>query len=118
MYLLIAASYIPGKVMAGTINVEGNIFMFSKEKCKGVKKMMAKCYLCGRETDEFMIVETNPEIAVCFDCEEKVITKEVRKQLKNYFNRSKYITDLILEAKELYKLHQIFEGGDTYGKQR
>ena len=28
----IAANYIPGKVMAGTINVEGNIFMFSKEK--------------------------------------------------------------------------------------
>ena len=26
----IAANYIPGKVMAGTINVEGNIFMFSK----------------------------------------------------------------------------------------
>ena len=28
----IAAKYIPGKVMAGTINVEGNIFMFSKGK--------------------------------------------------------------------------------------
>ena len=27
---LIAANYIPGKVMAGTINVEGNVFMFSK----------------------------------------------------------------------------------------
>ena len=26
----IAANYIPGKVMAGTINVEGNVFMFSK----------------------------------------------------------------------------------------
>ena len=26
----IAADYIPGTVMAGTINVEGNIFMFSK----------------------------------------------------------------------------------------
>ena len=29
---LIAENYIPGKVMAGTINVEGNIFMFSKGK--------------------------------------------------------------------------------------
>lgn len=28
----IAANYIPGKVMAGTINTEGNIFMFSKGK--------------------------------------------------------------------------------------
>lgn len=26
---VIAANYIPGKVMAGTINVEGNVFMFS-----------------------------------------------------------------------------------------
>lgn len=26
----IAANYLPGKVMAGTINVEGNVFMFSK----------------------------------------------------------------------------------------
>lgn len=26
----IAANYIPGKVMAGTISVEGNVFMFSK----------------------------------------------------------------------------------------
>ena len=31
----VAAKYIPGKVMAGTINVEGNIFLcFQKEKCK------------------------------------------------------------------------------------
>lgn len=29
---LIAADYIPGEVMAGTINIEGNIFMFSKGK--------------------------------------------------------------------------------------
>lgn len=27
---IIAANYIPGKVVAGTINVEGNVFMFSK----------------------------------------------------------------------------------------
>ena len=80
--------------------------------------MLAKCYLCGNETDEFMIVETNPEIAVCFDCEEKVITKEVRKQLKKESNRSNFITKLFQEAKELDRLQQIFEGGETYGNQR
>lgn len=78
--------------------------------------MRAKCYLCGNETDEFMIVEINPEIAVCFDCEEKVITKEVRKQLKKESNRSNFITKLIQEAKQLDQLQQIFEGGDTHGK--
>jgi len=80
--------------------------------------MLAKCYLCGKETDEFSIIETNPEIAICFDCEEKVITKEVRKQLKKQSNRSNFITKLIQEAKELDKLQQIFEGGETHGNQR
>lgn len=80
--------------------------------------MLAKCYLCGCEIDEFMIVETNPEIAVCFDCEEKVITKEVQKQLKKESNRSKFITKVIMEAKELDNLKQIFKGGDTHGNKR
>lgn len=80
--------------------------------------MLAKCYLCGCETDEFMIVEKKPEIAICFDCEEKVITKEVRKQLKKEFNRSNFITKLIQEAKEMDQLQHIFEGGDTHGNKR
>lgn len=80
--------------------------------------MLAKCYLCGNETDEFAIYELYPEIAVCFDCEEKIITKEVRKQLKKESNVSNFLTKLIQEAKELDKLQQVFEGGETHGNKR
>ena len=61
--------------------------------------MMAKCYLCGNETDEFVIIETfpNPEVALCFDCEEK----------------------LIQQGKDLNNLKEIlFEGGETHGNKR
>ena len=80
--------------------------------------MWAKCYLCSNEVDEFAIIETNPEIAVCFDCYEKTITKEVRKKLNKESNRYNFITKLIQEAKEREQLQQIFEGGETHGNKR
>lgn len=58
------------------------------------------------------------KIAVCFDCYEKTITKEVRKQLKKESNRSNFITKIFQEAKELDNLQQIFEGGETHGNKR
>ena len=59
--------------------------------------MHAKCYLCGKETDEFSIIEINPEIAICFDCEEKLI------QEGKDFNNFKRI---------------IFKGGESHGNKR
>lgn len=59
--------------------------------------MMAKCYLCGNETDEFSIIETNPEIAICFDCEEKFIQEG---------NETENIKEIL------------FEGGETHGNKR
>ena len=73
--------------------------------------MLAKCYLCGNETDEFTIFELDPEIALCFDCE------EVRKQIKKESNRPEFITKAISEEQK-YWLKQIFEGGETHGNKR
>lgn len=93
-----------------------------KETCSCFRRegdrMLAKCYLCGKETDEFTIYELDPEIAVCFDCEEKIkILNEVRKELKKESNRPKFITKAI-QDEEQYWLRQILKGGETYGNKR
>ena len=59
--------------------------------------MLAKCFLCGREVDEFVIMTFKPERAVCFDCDKAI-------------NQNSNV-------KRCY-IRKVCKGGDKYGKQK